>query len=878
MSNFRKTLNGINELNTDILSLRNQKDSIKIEGNSGSAFQLIRKSSVNKLEYHTLIATDIDLSGLAGSGLLFDNTHKRLDIDLDDYFMGVEHNVDIEEDFVWYYRKIIQPDTSISYQLRKTSPKNLIDSCIIHSESEDTITETDLPLLERNNELIKSTWTDIKNYLQTLNWSFNGTNINFTSTNKVGFVSKGSFRLMDADDNIYLTIRANETTAEGQATTYNRPIFIGGRYHPVIFNTHQPGGTDDTHQHYHMEIKEGEVNIYHEDSGVLKDKKFIEFNTTIDNSLFEVKKTDGTSIFSINGHTGAISNVDTATKLFASKTIGGVAFDGTANIVPESMFGLEKHTLDGEDFLMISAHIIPFSDTTLGLATEPFPAVYGTSFVGDLTGDSNGSHTGNVNGNLTGNVVGNVNGDLTGNSNGIHTGNVVGNATSATTAGHATLADVTDRLFTARTINGVSFNGTADITIPSVAQLTTARNIGGVSFNGSSDIIPNAIIGLDMAGAHNTDIGYLSRHIIMSNEQYGANPLNIDIGCREINAQAAGGPQTRNEIHTLHIHDINISGKISHSSGDPVEHEHKTQHTEGLIIKSDKNIEFENFVQSSGDIGTAGSYVVETDTTTHKKGPKNIFCERIDTNFLDTGPAQTNIIMSCGIEPLTDNNIDLGTTAKKFKDIYLHKLVGGVTHSPYSGDNKAVEIDNHIPSTSNQRSIGAYDMFYKECFAHTLYATQITTIGSGTTVELNANFIPGQGADMGSLAGVDNATVTRVWDKSFQSNLYISNLKALNRTDTEAVIPEIIKLHNLLVPNATNSIDIGQLEDLTTTPTKPLLRFRNIIATTLISKHTTIDAETANATDIRFINLPTTDPTTAGRLWNDSGTLKISAG
>lgn len=33
-----------------------------------------------------------------------------------------------------------------------------------------------------------------------------------------------------------------------------------------------------------------------------------------------------------------------------------------------------------------------------------------------------------------------------------------------------------------------------------------------------------------------------------------------------------------------------------------------------------------------------------------------------------------------------------------------------------------------------------------------------------------------------------------------------------------------------------------------------------------------------DGTIIKFNNLPTSDPTNAGQLWNDSGTLKISAG
>ena len=102
--------------------------------------------------------------------------------------------------------------------------------------------------------------------------------------------------------------------------------------------------------------------------------------------------------------------------------------------------------------------------------------------------------------NITGNVTGNVTGDLTGDV----TGNVSGNAGTASV------------LQTARTIGGVSFNGSTAINLPGVNQagnqntsgnaatatvLETARNIGGVSFNGSVAI---NLPGVNQAGNQNT--------------------------------------------------------------------------------------------------------------------------------------------------------------------------------------------------------------------------------------------------------------------------------------------------------------------------------------------------------------------------------------
>jgi hypothetical protein len=75
------------------------------------------------------------------------------------------------------------------------------------------------------------------------------------------------------------------------------------------------------------------------------------------------------------------------------------------------------------------------------------------------------------------------------------TGNVTGNADTATV------------LATARTIGGVSFNGSANINLPGVnsagnqntsgsaATLTTARAINGVNFDGSAAITVTAAAG-----------------------------------------------------------------------------------------------------------------------------------------------------------------------------------------------------------------------------------------------------------------------------------------------------------------------------------------------------------------------------------------------
>jgi hypothetical protein len=75
-----------------------------------------------------------------------------------------------------------------------------------------------------------------------------------------------------------------------------------------------------------------------------------------------------------------------------------------------------------------------------------------------------------------------------------------GNADTAISASYASTGSV---LSTARTIGGVSFDGSANINLPGVngtgnqntsgtaAGLTTSRKIGNVSFDGTSDIVPS---------------------------------------------------------------------------------------------------------------------------------------------------------------------------------------------------------------------------------------------------------------------------------------------------------------------------------------------------------------------------------------------------
>ena len=166
-------------------------------------------------------------------------------------------------------------------------------------------------------------------------------------------------------------------------------------------------------------------------------------------------------------------NAATATALQTARTIGGVSFNGTANINLPGVNTAGNQNTSGTAAISTAATVttsatasafkVPFANTTVSTTGN-----YG------LLQDSEATFTYNPSTNTL--VAGTFSGALS------------GNATTATT------------LQTARTIGGVSFNGSANINLPGVntagnqnttgsaATLTTARTINGTSFNGSADI------------------------------------------------------------------------------------------------------------------------------------------------------------------------------------------------------------------------------------------------------------------------------------------------------------------------------------------------------------------------------------------------------
>ena len=208
---------------------------------------------------------------------------------------------------------------------------------------------------------------------------------------------------------------------------------------------------------------------------------------------------------------GTQNTTGSAATLTTARTIGGVSFDGSANINLPGVNAAGNQNTSGTaagltgtpnitvaDVVAASLDISGNADIDGTLEADAY-TVAGTAlneYIADTVGamvtsntETNIAVTYEDSDNTLDFVIGTLNQDTT------------GNAATATA------------LQTARTIGGVSFDGTGNITLPGVnavgnqnttgsaATLTTARTIGGVSFNGSANI---DLPGVNAAGNQNT--------------------------------------------------------------------------------------------------------------------------------------------------------------------------------------------------------------------------------------------------------------------------------------------------------------------------------------------------------------------------------------
>jgi hypothetical protein len=137
------------------------------------------------------------------------------------------------------------------------------------------------------------------------------------------------------------------------------------------------------------------------------------------------------------------------------------------------------------------SYFLDYANFTGSSSISPtFNAVTAT---GGFTGALTGGVTGNVTGNLTGNVTGNLTGNVTGNVDGDVTGTLTGNVSSNGQSNFNNVS-INGSLTIGNTLNGnVTGNLTGNVTgradvATTADKLTTARTIAGVSFDGDSNI------------------------------------------------------------------------------------------------------------------------------------------------------------------------------------------------------------------------------------------------------------------------------------------------------------------------------------------------------------------------------------------------------
>jgi hypothetical protein len=185
-------------------------------------------------------------------------------------------------------------------------------------------------------------------------------------------------------------------------------------------------------------------------------------------------------------------NASTATKLATARTIGGVSFDGSANI---DLPGVNTQGSQSTTGNAATATKLATARTIGGVSFDGSAAIDlpGVNTQGSQSTTGNASTATKL---ATARTIGGVSfdGSAAINLPGVNTQG------SQSTTGNAATAT---KLATARTIGGVSFDGSANIDLPGVntqgsqsttgnaataTKLATARTIGGVSFDGSAAI------------------------------------------------------------------------------------------------------------------------------------------------------------------------------------------------------------------------------------------------------------------------------------------------------------------------------------------------------------------------------------------------------
>jgi len=194
----------------------------------------------------------------------------------------------------------------------------------------------------------------------------------------------------------------------------------------------------------------------------------------------------------VSGSSGSCTgNAATATALETARTIGGVSFDGTANI---NLPGV--NSAGNQDTTGTASLATQFTVTANNSTNETVFPLFADGATGSQGAESDTGLTYNPStgaftstsfvGGLTGNVTGDVTGDVTGNVTGNQSGGTV-SATSAAiadlTSGRVVLAGTSGEL---EDSGNLTFNGST-LTVTGAASVTTNLTVGGnLTVNGTT--------------------------------------------------------------------------------------------------------------------------------------------------------------------------------------------------------------------------------------------------------------------------------------------------------------------------------------------------------------------------------------------------------
>jgi hypothetical protein len=171
----------------------------------------------------------------------------------------------------------------------------------------------------------------------------------------------------------------------------------------------------------------------------------------------------GITISTLRRFAGDIDGTATrATRLETPRNINGISFDGTYDIAIRS--STTKSLIKGD--YIVGSNFDGSTETTWSVNASS------ENSIGKVVArnSSGGFSAGTINADLVGNVTGNVTSSGTSNFNIVRATQFIGPTLSGN-------ADTATQLQTARTINGVSFNGTANITVTANAQTLTGTYI-----------------------------------------------------------------------------------------------------------------------------------------------------------------------------------------------------------------------------------------------------------------------------------------------------------------------------------------------------------------------------------------------------------------